>query len=50
MERAGAGAQQDGGAADGGTDTEGEAQGGRERKVNGAVRLAGMLVQVQVLA
>ena len=34
-ERTGAGAQQDGGGADGGTDTVGEAQGGRARALNG---------------
>ena len=45
-----AGARQEGGAADGGTETVGEAQGGRARTVNGTVRLVGMTVQVQVPA
>ena len=40
-ERNGAGAQQKSGATNGGTDTAGEAQGGRERTVNAAARLVG---------
>ena len=48
--RNGAGAQQKIGAANGGTDTAGEAQGGRERTVNTADRLVGQSGQVQVTA
>ena len=49
-ERNGAGARQDGGEADGGTDTVGAAQGGRARTVNGAARLVGQPGQVVVTA
>ena len=49
-ERTGAGARQEGGAADSGTDTVGESQGGRERTVNGAARLIGQPGQVVVPA
>ena len=45
-ERTGSEAWQEGGTAEGGTDTIGEAQGGRGRTVNGAVRLVGILGQV----
>ena len=47
-ERTGSGARQNGGEADGGTDTVGEAQGGRARAVNGAAILVGQTGQVQV--
>ena len=46
----GAGARQEGEEADGGTDTVGEAQGGRGRTVNGAARLIGRPGQVVVPA
>ena len=49
-ERTGAGARQEGGEADDGTDTVGEAQGGRGRTVNGASRLIGKPGQVVVPA
>ena len=49
-ERNGAGARQEGGAADGGTDTVGQAQGGGARTVNGAARLVGQLGQIGVPA
>ena len=47
-ERTGAGAQQEGGEADGGTETVGEAQGGRGSTVNGVSRLVGQMGQVEV--
>ena len=47
-ERTGAGARQEGGEADGGTDTLGAAQGGRVRMVNRAARLVGQPGQVVV--
>ena len=43
-------ARQEIGTADGGTETVGEAQGGRVRTVNGSARLSGQLVQVLVPA
>ena len=43
-------ARQDGGEANGGTDTVGSAQGGKARTVYGADRLVGQPVQVVVLA
>ena len=46
----GAGARQEGGEADGGTDTVGAAQGGSGRTVNGAGRLVGQPGQVVVPA
>ena len=49
-ERTGAGARQKGGSAKGGTETVGEAQGGRVMTVNGADRLVGQLGQVVVPA
>ena len=49
-ERTGAGARQKGRESDGGADTIGAAQGGRARTVNGAARLVGQPVQVQVPA
>ena len=49
-EKTGAGAWQEGGEADGGTETVGEAYGGRERTVNGAARLTGQPGQVVVPA
>ena len=45
-----AGAPQEGGEADGGTDTVGEAQKSRAKTVNGAARLIGQPVQVVVPA
>ena len=48
--RTGAGAQQERGEADGGTETVGESQGGRARTVNGAARSIGQPVQVVVPA
>ena len=45
-ERTGAGARQEGGEADGGTDTVGESQGSRGRTVKGAARLIGKTGQV----
>ena len=49
-ERTGAGARQEGRESNGGADTVGAAQGGRERTVNGAARLVGQPGQVQVPA
>ena len=49
-ERTKAGERQDRGEADGGTETVGEAQGGRGRTVNGAARLIGQPGQVVVPA
>ena len=49
-ERTGAGARQEEGEADGGTETVGESQGGRTRTVNGADRLIGKPGQVLVPA
>ena len=49
-ERTRAGARQEGGGADGGTETVGESQGGRARTVDGVVRLLGQLGQVVVPA
>ena len=49
-ERTGAGALQEGGEADGSTETVGEAQGGRARTLNGASRLVGQPGQVVVPA
>ena len=48
--RTGAGAQQEGGEADGSTETVEESQGGKGITVNGAARLVGQLGQVQVPA
>ena len=45
-ERTGVGARQEGGEANGSTDTAGEAQGGRGRTVNGAARVIGQPGQV----
>ena len=47
-ERTGDRARQKGGEADGGRDTVGEYQGGRERMVNGSARVIGQLGQVVV--
>ena len=47
-ERTGDGVRQEGGEDDGGTETIGEAQGGRARTVNGAARLIGKPGQVVV--
>ena len=47
-ERTGAGARQEGGEADSGTNTVGEAQGGRGRAVNRVARLVGKPGQVVV--
>ena len=49
-ERTGAGARQEGGVSEGGTDTVGKAQGGRARTLNGAARLVGQQGQVEVPA
>ena len=49
-ERTGAGVRHNGGASDGGADTEGEAQGGRERTVNAAARLSRSTGKVEVTA
>ena len=49
-ERTGAGARQEGGDADGGTDNVGEAQGGRARTVKRAARLVEQPGQVEVPA
>ena len=49
-ERTGAGAWQEGGEADGGMETVGEAQGGRERTVNRTSRSVGKMRQVVVPA
>ena len=49
-ERNGAGARQEGGISEGGTDTVGEAQGGSGQTVNGAAILLGQPGQVQVPA
>ena len=49
-ERTGAGARQEGVESDGGTDTIGEAQRGRERMVNGKAILVGQTGQVEVPA
>ena len=47
-ERTGAGARQEGGESEDGTETVGESQGGRGRTVNGAARLAGQPGQLVV--
>ena len=47
-ERTGAGVRQEGGEADGGTETVREDQGGRKITVNGAARLVGQSGQVVV--
>ena len=49
-ERTGSRARQEGGEADGGTETLGEAQWGRAWTVNGAARLIGQTVQVVIPA
>ena len=49
-ERTGSGVHQEGGEADGGTETVKESQGGRERTVNGAAKLLGQLGQVVIPA